>query len=139
MARPGTRRPSSLRVAAKAFNAGLSHAKITVKQVSRDAFTATGEANGERLVSARIRLERPSWGSSWELHYETAQCSFLPFDSTPLYHSELRVQTTDDNYTLSYAGPDSTFADGDGRTQQPLDVARAFWDRLIRPMETRRR
>ena len=126
------------RVAAKAFNTRHGHAKITVKQEGRDSFTATGEANGEPRVSARIRLEKPSWGSSWTLHYETAHFGFS-FDGTPHYQSEIQVQTTDDKYTSAYVGSYGTFSSANGRTQLPIDVARVFWERLIRPMETRQR
>jgi hypothetical protein len=126
------------RVAAKAFNTRSPHAKITVKQEGRDSFTATGEANGEHRVSARIRMEKPSWGSSWTLHYETVHFGFS-FDGTPHYQSEVQVRTSDDNYTPIYVGSYGTFPSGNGRTQLPIDVARLFWERLIHPLEVRRR
>lgn len=126
------------RSAAKAFNAAHAHARIVVKQEDKDVFTATGEANGERLVSARVRLEAPSWGSSWTLRYETGSSGYLA-DDTIYYRTEAEIRITGDNYTQAYEGSYGTFPSGDGRTEKPLDVAREFWEHFVRPLTTRRR
>lgn len=125
------------RAAANAFNADHPHANISVKQDGRDAFAVIGAANGERVASARIRLEKPSWGPSWTLHYEAARFGFS-VDRAPHYHSEIQVQTKDDNYTSIYVGPYGTFPGGNERTHEPLQVARVFWDRFVRAFTSRR-
>jgi hypothetical protein len=130
---------SEFRVAAKAFNASHSHARITVEEEGPDAFTAVGEANGERLVSARVRLEAPSWGCSWALHYETASVR-ATYGGTLYYSPEAQIRTTDDNYTLAYEGNFyGVSAHGPSHSKEPLDVARAFWERFVRPLTARRR
>ena len=119
------------RAAAKVFNADHPHARITVKQEGKDAFTAVGEANGEHVVSARVRLEAPSWGTSWTLSYETGHAGFS--SEGPLhYQTEARINTADDGYVQAYTGSFGAFPDGHGRTEKPPDVARAFWDRFVR-------
>ena len=119
------------RAAAEVFNADHPHARITVKQEDKDAFTAVGEANGEHVVSARVRLEAPSWGTAWTLSYETGRASFS--SEGPLYYqTEARINTADDGYVQAYTSSFGAFPDGHDRTEKPLDVARAFWDRFVR-------
>lgn len=125
------------RATANVFNDKHPDAKITVKKEGDNAFTAVGEANGKHVISARIRLEAPTWGTSWTLHYETGQPGYSS-DGTLHYQTETRVSTTDDGYTLAYSAPYEVFQNGRDQLDEPLDVARAFWDRFVRPFNARR-
>jgi hypothetical protein len=112
------------RRAAKEFNASHPHAEIKVKQEGKDTFIALGEANGKQVVTARVRLEAQSWGSSWMLHYETGHQNFS-FHGTIHYQKEVSVGTTDDGSTLdslAYWGAYDVFPDGRNRTDKSARV-----------------
>lgn len=126
------------RAAAKAFNASHNHAEIVVKQSGKEAFTVTADANGTRRVTARVRLVAPAWGAQWTLAYELQPAGFGSMvGGEPYYQQDATVVTDDDGYTSVYRSQYASFADGQRSTTAALDVARLFWDRLIRALGDR--